>query len=362
MAEISKTQLRSNITTDITTSSGNKSISRFDVGNILTDMVDSLQAEGDEDASYPDFGGEAGNVLAVNASETDVEWVAPASGGASTLLGLTDTPSTFGTEGQVLAVNADTDAVEWVAQTDGTTDLSLPALGQTAISREIASSTGTNVIIPAADAVMHAGLMTAADKGQLTTTILDPSAWFRNLEGVGHSAEDVANTFDTYIPDRLQEFQLHASYLSNEVAYYHRVLYLALNDITDASTVPAVDPDNWREFSTHRIEGYGDLAMSLKASTLLETVEIAAKTAGFSPVYYPLVLTTANNFPQTILAINTDGELEALNDVTNVSFPNGDDLVAIVAASIPDGETRRKRLRHSHPARAGERHRLLDDY
>ena len=258
-----------------------------------------MQAEGGEDASYPDFVGEAGNVLAVNSSEDDVEWVAPA---------------------------------------DGTTNLSLPALTQTAISREIASSTGTNVVIPAADAIMHAGLMTAADKGQLTATILDPSAWFRNLEGVGHSAEDVANTLDTYIPDRLQEFQLHANYLSNEVAYYHRVLYLALNDITDASTVPAVDPINWREFSTHRIEGYGDLAMSLKASTLLETAEIAAKTIGFAPVYYPLVLTTANNFPQTILAINTDGELEALNDVTNVSFPNGDDLVAIVAASIPDGE------------------------
>ena len=65
------------------------------------------------------------------------------------------------------------------------------------------------------------------------------------------------------------------------------MLYLALNNITDATIVPAVDSDNWREFSTHRIEGYGDLAISLNASVLLDTVETAVKTAGFAPVYYP---------------------------------------------------------------------------
>jgi|13_taG_2_1085334.scaffolds.fasta_scaffold00046_55 hypothetical protein len=52
-------------------------------------------------------------ISGVSGSILTTSWVS-AGGGSGTLLGLTDTPSSFGTEGQFLAVNSSTNAVEFV--------------------------------------------------------------------------------------------------------------------------------------------------------------------------------------------------------------------------------------------------------
>ena len=244
--------------------------------------------------SYPDIAGEAGNVLRVNAAEDDVEWDA-------------ETPANLTSTGDANTVT-------------------------------IESSTGTDVTLVGADPAGDAGLLTRTDKAFLNLTVLDPNGWIRNLAGGDHSANDFANTFDTYIPNRLQEFQLGGDYVENEVAYYHRVLYLALTTITNARTVPSQDPTNWREFSTHRLEGYGDIASSLNASIQLASIDIAAQDAGFTPSFHTVTPTVTNNFPQTIIALNSNSLIEAQVDTVSTTFDLDHDLGAIVVAPIADGE------------------------
>ena len=203
----------------------------------------------------------------------------------------------------------------------------------------IVSSTGTDVTLVGADPAGDAGLMTRADKGFLNLTVLDPNQWIRNLDGGDHSAEGVANTFDTYIPDRLQEFQLGGDYVENEIAYYHRVLYLALTTITGASTVPSQDPTNWREFSTHRLEGYGDITSSLNASVQLASVDIAAQNANLTPSFHTVTPTVTNNFPQTHIALNSNSLIEAQADTVSATFDLDHDLGILITADVPDGDS-----------------------
>ena len=350
--------------------------------------------------AIPDIG-DANQVLTVNSAGTSIGWEDASDGGdsgKSTLLSLTDTPSEFGTTGQVLVVNSDTTAMEFADQSGGGgvgpsgvtnlgidsrsgttldvtsstgTDATVPAVDGanaglmrsvdfvklggieasadvnvatdlastgTANTLTIESSTGTDVVLEGADAAGDAGLMTRTDKGFLNLTVLQPNGWIRNLAGGDHSANDFANTFDTYIPDRLQEFQLGGNYVENEVAYYHRVLYLALTDITDASTVPSQDPTNWREFSTHRLEGYGDIPSALNASVQLASIDTAAKDSSFTPSFYTVTPTVTNNFPQTIVALNSNSFIEAQVDTVGITFDLDHDTGIIVVAAIPDGE------------------------
>ena len=226
--------------------------------------------------------------------------------------------------GRVLQIPEDetlASAAEWV-------DADLSSTG-TADTLTIESSTGTDVTLVGADPAGDAGLMTRADKGFLNLTVLDPNQWIRNLAGGDHSAEGVANTFDTYIPNRLQEFQLGGDYVENEIAYYHRVLYLALTTITGASTVPSQDPTNWREFSTHRLEGYGDIAVSLNASVQLASIDIAAQDASLTPSFHTVTPTVTNNFPQTLIALNSNSLIEAQADTVSATFDRDHDLGVI---------------------------------
>ena len=119
-------------------------------------------------ASYPTMSGQAGNVLAVNSSEDDVEWInvpsgadgqdgadgegvpvggttgqilakidgtdyntewvdAPSGGGsASAFTDLTDTPASLGTAGQIPAVNGAADGLEWIDAPSGGSSGSVP--------------------------------------------------------------------------------------------------------------------------------------------------------------------------------------------------------------------------------------------
>ena len=66
---------------------------------------------------FPAVAGTTNEVLGisgVSGSILTTDWVAQSGGGSSTLLALTDTPSSFGTAGQFLAVNSSTNAVEFV--------------------------------------------------------------------------------------------------------------------------------------------------------------------------------------------------------------------------------------------------------
>jgi len=65
----------------------------------------------------PSTAGSTNEVLGISGVSGTIlttDWVAQSGGGSSTLLGLTDTPSSFGTAGQFLAVNSGTNAVEFV--------------------------------------------------------------------------------------------------------------------------------------------------------------------------------------------------------------------------------------------------------
>ena len=87
------------------------------VGSNGTDGVDGTNGTNFDDTL--DYTGNAGKVIAVNATEDGIELVAPtAGGGASTFLGLTDTPSAY-VAGQVVAVNAGGDALELIAPPTG---------------------------------------------------------------------------------------------------------------------------------------------------------------------------------------------------------------------------------------------------
>ena len=280
----------------------------------------------------------------------------------------------LGTAGQVLAVNTGVTDVEWVDAQSGVTNLGISMRDFDSIT--ITSSTGTNATIASATGTL-AGLESAADKTKLngidtgatddqtgaeiklayegeadtnvfddaaqtnvTNSVLDAGPWNQNLESTQGTAQAVANRFDAYEPNRFQEFVLGEDYKENEIAYYHRVFYLALNDLTNVHTVPSQDPTNWREFSTHRLEGYGDIANDLNVTTHMTTISVAAQDAmdNLGIVYYPLLVTSPNNFPQTILAINDDDVLEAQVDVVTVSFEDGQAIVCTVAADVPDGE------------------------
>jgi hypothetical protein len=66
---------------------------------------------------FPSTPGSTNEVLGISGVSGNIlttDWVAQSGGGSSTLLALTDTPSSFGTAGQFLAVNSSTNAVEFV--------------------------------------------------------------------------------------------------------------------------------------------------------------------------------------------------------------------------------------------------------
>jgi len=75
--------------------------------------------------------GTTGQVLTVNGPADALIWATPA-GGTATFLSLTDTPGSFGTVGQVAVVNASTDGLEWA--TNSATVASLDDVGDVTIT------------------------------------------------------------------------------------------------------------------------------------------------------------------------------------------------------------------------------------
>ena len=163
---------------------------------------------------------------------------------------------------------------------------------------------------------------------------IDAGPWTQNLELTEGTTQAVADRFDRYVPNRFQEFALGDDYVADEIAYYHRVLYLALTDITGASTVPAQDPTNWREFSTHSLQGYGDIASDLNVRLQFQTVDFIAQDSAdqLGVDYQDLLIFNHTNLPQTIVAENGDNKLEAQVDSVSINFPNGFDFAGVVDA------------------------------
>jgi len=86
------------------------------IGVILSAPV-TMTNGNDYTLRFPATPGSTNEVLGitgVSGSVLTTDWVAQSGGGSSTLLALTDTPSSFGTAGQFLAVNSGTNAVEFV--------------------------------------------------------------------------------------------------------------------------------------------------------------------------------------------------------------------------------------------------------
>ena len=162
-----------------------------------------------------------------------------------------------GTDGQLLAVNSGEDGVEWVDAADGTTNLAIA--NRDADSLEVTSSTGTDAEIPSAT-ITQAGLISSADKVIVNNAALDRTGWDNNLATASETAQSVADTFDQYVPSDILEYEFGAAYAAHTIVRYQDVLYRSRVAIALSDEIPPLDPDNFAEITTHRLESYGEVA------------------------------------------------------------------------------------------------------
>jgi hypothetical protein len=145
------------------------------------------------------YTGNAGKVVAVNATEDGVELITPTSGtaGATTFLELSDTPIAY-VAGQIVAVNATGDALELVAPTTGGGLAGANVFGDKMLFDDTASGTVTldtqanNIfyITPTADTVI--GFTPFTDAGGYTVSALEGTTYTFMLV----STSTIAMTFD----------------------------------------------------------------------------------------------------------------------------------------------------------------------
>ena len=242
--------------------------------------------------------------------------------GATTLGALSDVEDNFGTTGQVLAVNSGADGAEWVNQTGGGGVTNLSSTGG-AETLTIESSTGTDVTLVGADAAGDAGLMTRTDKGFLNLTILDPNAWSGNLAGFGHAAANVANAFDTFVPSNILEYEFGGAYDAHILVRYQDVLYRSRVAIAFSSEIPPLDPDEWSEISTHRLESYGEVADEQVGvlGFFMRALDAQAADDGEQESNAALDATRSDNIPQGIVKrTNARNGFQARVDGVSVFF------------------------------------------
>ena len=103
---------------------------------------------------------------------------------------------------------------------------------------------------------------------------LDGDDWFRNLADSGDTLQAVADTFDAYVPDDIQEFEFNGEYARNEIARYQDVLYRALANVGDADEIPPLDPDRWVEIATHSLSAYEETHSGTEAAVEFNNISV----------------------------------------------------------------------------------------
>ena len=171
------------------------------------------------------------------------------------------------------------------------------------------------------------GLMSAADKTKLDGlsdsggVALDTTNFTGNLDSDDDSVQDLADTFDQYIPHTLEEFVFGAAYEKSRIVRYQDVLYRSKVAIADANEIPPLDDTRWAEQSSHRMEGYGEIFDQDSATVEFNTVSFEAKSndATRETVAAPLSGTLHDGLPQALLVI-TDGKFKARVDGVALLF------------------------------------------
>ena len=157
---------------------------------------------------------------------------------------------------------------------------------------------------------------------------LDGDDWVRNLEDSGDTLQDVADTFDAYVPDDIQEFVFNGSYRRNEIARYQEVIYRALDSIADADEIPPLDPERWVEIATHSLSAYEETHSGTPADVEFANVSVGAQSAGGAPAIQNITVESTSNLPQGLL-VRQNGRLVSRVDGVVVEIDADDDYASV---------------------------------
>ena len=157
---------------------------------------------------------------------------------------------------------------------------------------------------------------------------LDGDDWFRNLEDSGATLQAVADTFDAYVPDDIQEFEFNGEYARNEIARYQDVLYRALANVGDADEIPPLDPDRWVEIATHSLSAYEETHSGTEAAVEFANISVGAQSAGGAPAIQDITVESTGNLPQALL-VRQNGRLVSRVDGVVVEIGSEDDYASV---------------------------------
>ena len=162
---------------------------------------------------------------------------------------------------------------------------------------------------------------------------VDTGDFVRNLTDGDDDVQAVADRFDGYVPDSMQEFVFGQGYHRNDLVRYQDVLYRAKVVIAEADEVPPLDPDRWVEQSSHRLEGYGEVFDQEPATIEFETVSLPSKSNAIpAMVAVPLHALLNSGLPQSLIVVET-GKLKARIDGVVVLFDT--DYVSNLVGTLP---------------------------
>ena len=151
--------------------------------------------------------------------------------------------------------------------------------------------------------------------------------------------EDEQFTIDLVDQLEITDFALGDEYRNNRITRYQRVLYQATQEIDHASEIPPLDPDNWSEFSTHGIQGYGEVEDETRGTFLINPVAALPNQAADDTIARrTLFLRNPVDIPQGIVTIE-DGYFQARVDGTVLLFDADDDMLIRFWAYTPSSTT-----------------------
>ena len=135
--------------------------------------------------------------------------------------------------------------------------------------------------------------------------------------------------FNIDLVDQLEisNFALGDEYRNDRIVRYQRVLYQATGEIDHASEIPPLDPDNWKEFSTHGIQGYGEIEDETEGTFVMSPVAAIPNQGPDDTVARRVLdLISPVDIPQGIVTIE-NGYFRARVDGTVLLFDADDDML-----------------------------------
>ena len=124
----------------------------------------------------------------------------------------------------------------------------------------------------------------------------------------------------------ISDFALGDEYRNDRIVRYQRVLYQATGEIDHASEIPPLDPDNWKEFSTHGIQGYGEIEDETAGTFVMSPVAALPNQGPDDTIARRVLhLMSPVDIPQGIVTIE-NGYFRARVDGTVLLFDADDDM------------------------------------